>query len=730
MKQYGILLATVVLIAACVPAAAFNNGGFEDNFTGWSHSPEGVQISAEQAAAESKCVVLSASSGQQASITSDPAPVLADAPVKLSWQFRLVSGGGSLATALVSKSGHTILWVEDTPDDDRWHTIELLLQGGGDDRHSILFTASGEGQWALDSVSTTSAELPKVADHPRFAPDATYPEPLGEGWAPDGYLDARCRDLMGQKELVVNIGPLKITLPAEDSCERGIRHGVTTFCTNGSKWDRELTISVQGPPGTRVPDWTVPIAGDARMKFRVPVQCMQTGDHHVKVTFSLEDESASAPLRLHCSSRYPVFGATYNTGERPSESSLNALKAAGCWLHAIHADRRNLADLADPAAELLVTVPTGPDSTDPSEPLNALQSLQRDIFWIPEPKGLTGKEAVITLARAVRKEAGIAPEMMSYPVRVIYDADAAQLRPDDPEEFHALGAAIAELSLPGGGSINSAVLQMPDLPGPVIVGATRDGNDYGNAIFGSVERNRMLDLAPLRALANSSGLNLRFSITDLAIHPTGNRMLEALDVLKAAASGMYQGMTAWCLPLTTGPGAVGLLPASGVADGDPVLQAVRALAGELTGATPVVGPGEADGMSPRPDARVTYKVFLRRREGIVVMWNNTARPIEVAVEFRSQPVTCRLLRFAPGEPFMTEQFQPIFRLTEDARERNALAVYESLHPGEVVCITTMLADPHLGWLRGVKTKGEATHTRPVLPEYDRRPWWEQLGQGR
>lgn len=719
-------MATLVLVAASVPGAALTNGGFEDSFAGWSHSPEGVEIRTEKPADGARCVALSSSANRTASVTSDPATLFADTPVKLSWKYRAMSGEGSLSTAVVSGSMQRTLWVTQTPGDDRWHTVEIMLQGSPGEESSVVFTASGEGQWGLDSVMVSPTGLLEAASHPEFAADTTYPEALEDGWSPEGYLDARCRDLMGQKELVVNLGPLKITLPAEDSCRRGVRHGLATFCTNGSKWERELTVSVQGPAGTRVPDWTIPIVGNARMKFRLPVQCMRTGDHYVKLTFTLEGESASAPVLLHCSAWYPAFGAAFNTPDHPSEEALAAVEAAGCRLQAIHTGRRDVTGLSGMNGELVVTVPTGPEVQDPADLPGLLQSIPPTAFWIPEPKGVTGKEAITSLAGAVRT-AGVVPQMMSYPLRLVYDAAVGELRPQHPDEFETLAAAMSDLSLPGGGSINSAVLQMPDVPGPVIVGAKRDGRDYADTIFGAVERNRMVELAPVRAAARSSGVNLPFSITTLSLHPTGDRALDALEVTKATAAGIYQGMTALCLPLVTGPDAVGLIPSSGSPDNDPVMQAIGALAGELTGATPVVGPGEADGMSVRPDARVSYRVFLRDREGIVLMWNNTGRPIEVAVDFRSQPVTCRLLRFSPGEPFLTEQFQPIFRLTQDARDRNELAVYESLNPNEIVCITTMLADPSIGWLRAVRAKGRATHKKPVLPEYDRRPWWEQLG---
>ena len=197
---------------------------------------------------------------------------------------------------------------------------------------------------------------------------------------------------------------------------------------------------------------------------------------------------------------------------------------------------------------------------------------------------------------------------------------------------------------------------------------------------------------------------------------------------KSIASGLYQGMTALCLPVTDSDSRTGLFAQEPVDPDDPVAEVVRALAGELTGSVPVMPLAPSEQMSTQPDAKVQYAVFLRGQEGIVVMWNNTGRPIDVAVEFRSQPVICKLLRFSPHEPVVTEQLQSIFKRSQAAIDRRELAVYQRLDPTDVVCLTTTLADPHLGWLRTIKPKPPAPDRPREIDRSDRRPWWQKLGE--
>ncbi len=87
------------------------------------------------------------------------------------------------------------------------------------------------------------------------------------GWEPEGTLDARERTIAGQVELVLDLGGVEVSVPQSVTQRRGLRGALLVTATNPSGVDRELTISVAGPVGMRVPERTVPLRGGATLTF-------------------------------------------------------------------------------------------------------------------------------------------------------------------------------------------------------------------------------------------------------------------------------------------------------------------------------------------------------------------------------------------------------------------------------------------------------------------------------
>ena len=159
---------------------------------------------------------------------------------------------------------------------------------------------------------------------------------------------------------------------------------------------------------------------------------------------------------------------------------------------------------------------------------------------------------------------------------------------------------------------------------------------------------------------------------------------------------------------------------------------MRLLAGELTGAEPLVPLADSPGVSADPEASVCYKPFLRGGEGIVVLWNNTSVPKDVTVEFRSEPVVHQRLFFSYQGDFAVQRWDPIMQFSEEAFKRGQPAVYVRLDPLQVQVHTFRLLQPHWTWLRKVEL---TVPLKPVpgtipTPGHEERDWWKDMLGGR
>ena len=65
----------------------------------------------------------------------------------------------------------------------------------------------------------------------------------------------------------------------------------------------------------------------------------------------------------------------------------------------------------------------------------------------------------------------------------------------------------------------------------------------------------------------------------------------------------------------------------------------------------------------------------------------------------------------------------MFNYSQDAVERRQRAVYVTLNPLQVVCLSLSLSDPHAGWLSAITTRGA------IVPKSNRieeaQSWWEE-----
>ncbi len=741
ISQRVFLLAALAL-SFCVGgyAIGLGNGGFEDGLAGWQALADGaanVSASADRPAAGQKCAQLVATADNEAMLVSAPLPVTEIGnPFELQLRVRALSPAAQLSIGLVpSAAEHEMLppeplWTLPGGGDNNWHRLRLTVAARHDPQRPLCLaiTATGDGGWALDEVEVFAHNPPGPQPHEAMADAASYPEPLPADWTPDGLLDARRRQIGQQADLLLDLAGMQISIPEEASCRRGIRQGIDTYCTNRGSQKKRLEVSVQGPADVKVPDWSVPVPPKETMHFYIPVQRLLGEDCWLKITFSYKDSQASVPLLLHTESGYPVLGASWpGEDEPPSVSLLAKLLPLGAGIQHLAVGTAREAPVNHQSGFEYLLSPEAEALDDLAADLAKPDEAGRRHCWLP----YTAESASVEQAgAALRRLAAYlytqdhSPNIFSFPYHLQWNEQdrALQLPPDYPLDAISLQECAGNTS--GTWAVQSLALQLPPLPGATVLHAELDGRSLAAPSAYWVRFNQRTDLAPIRQAARAAGVALPFTVLATDLAGSGDRRIDALKLGKTMVNALYQGATAVLLSARDSADRVGLLAAADGDEADPVAELFAALVPELAAATPVVALGAIETMSPRPDGQVTYKLFLRGDEGIVVMWNNTHEPVAVALGLRSQPVTVKLLRLAYYGEFVQQQFQPIFRLTGKALETKQPAIYLRLDPLDITCVSMRLVDPHVGWTRGIFP---AEGFKVELPAKERGPrWWERL----
>jgi len=224
---------------------------------------------------------------------------------------------------------------------------------------------------------------------------------------------------------------------------------------------------------------------------------------------------------------------------------------------------------------------------------------------------------------------------------------------------------------------------------------------------------RRYDFARLRQMLNRRQLRLPLFLDCLPAKGTGEARLDALMLGRLLISGFAQGCTAATFPADL------LSSLREETDTSPLFAMIRELTRELAGTVPLRGLAGKEGFSGRLGEPITYRSFMRGNEGVLFMWNNTSRPIDVAVVLQALPLQMHLLRLSCSEQFVERRFQGLFSLSDEARTNRQQAVYVRVRPLEIVGLSFNFKNPHAGWL------GQLAPRPPVKKDYG--PHWPERG---
>ena len=640
------------------------------------------------------------------------------------WALKFTVHGGTAGEQIAvgvdtgDEASVPILWRWVLPGGTKDHQVRLQVISGQSSPRLAFAYLGKDGAVTLSQISVEATEIkvPQQKDTTPFGKPAPKAETLPANWDPKGNLDGRVRQLAEDRETIVDIGGLEVGVPAEVTTPRGERASVAAFVVNRGNVDKELTTMTVGPPQVPVEIRTVKVPAKKTTQFHALVQCLTSGDVWAKMMFSCEGQSGAAPVKIHCTPCYPVLGAQWPDdvpAQTPSVTALAALAALPVQMNlvALPTDPGAVAAWLKPFATgpagLAVQVPAMPGADDAAALAAAAAKACPGIqAYIAPP---VGTKAVA----ASRKAAGGSGFMAS----MLFGLDSFG------DEDVAPQALLAELDHPVDGLGACVTVRGRPQPQAVALAEEIDGKTLDAPNLGWAQVDAGVDLGALRGTLADKGAALPILLTDVGGVGTGDARLDALLLARRVASACYRGSTGVMVHAQArGEAGVGLIQENGEASG-PMCEAVRELSRELSGAVPVAAFASKPGFSGVRDAPVVYKSFLRDREGIVVLWNNTSVPQDVAVEVRSEPLAGTLLRLSYTGEFIQRKSDGMFNYSQDAVDRRQRAVYVTLNPLQVVCLSLSLSDPHAGWLSAITTRGK------VVPKNDRvesaQSWWDE-----
>ncbi len=719
MRSAVAAMLLTLLIASAV-GAADTDQQFKLAHKGWTVvGPAGsaAEIILETDADQKPAFVITPSSPVGAWVISQPLPAMAD-PITLSMRVQRRSGSGALAVSFVSDIPEspgqvTPLWHLE-PKDGRMHRIELgLVTHRTEPLRLAIGIVGGEGEWSVEQIELNDWTVPEYKPGPLAdLPVATSPEPLALGWEPPDSLDGRWRTVGTEREMVTNVNGLRITFPAKVMLTQGVRHEMEVLVTNRGDVEKDLTISLQGPPGAYMPTFTVPFAAGGTTLFRPPVQMLQIGNHWVKVKLSSGSQTIEVPLEVVCEPRYPAVGICADS--ESLASSLPDVHQLAQFLHLrIPLKPESTAvvsqQLNKVAGQIILSLPVGNDTSAVLAGANAAQG-----NWMTSLVGLhlpasmqqsSGSDIATTVALATEQIQSKLSEtaIISPPLPVVTSAEG--LMPS-PQFAEALDAGM-------GAAVDSVGLHIPELPPSAVLTEEIDGHLRQQPCLFWADFDRQYDFVSLRHTLTQRQLRLPLFLDSLPLHGTGDSRLDALMAGRLLISGFAQGCTAATLPAD-------LLSSLQQGEGPPPLFAMlRELTRELAGTVPLRGLAGKEDFSGRLGEPITYRSFMRGNEGVLFMWNNTSRPIDVAVLLQALPLQMHLLRLSYSEQFVQRRFQGLFSLSDEARTNRQQAVYVRVRPLDIVGLSFNFKNPHAGWL------GQLLPRPPVKRDYG--PDWPTRG---
>jgi len=640
-------------------------------------------------------------------------------PVTLSMQVRRRSGSSALAVSLLSDipqspSQVTSLWHLE-PKDNRAHRIELGLVAPPTEAVRLAIgAAGGKGQWQVEQIELDGWTPPERKPGPLAEmPAATSPEPLPVGWEPSDSLDGRWRTVGTSREMVTDVNGLRITFPAKVMLTQGVRHEMEVLVTNRGNVEKDLTIGLQGPPGTYMPTFTVPFAAAGTTLFHPPVQTLQVGNYWVKVKLSSGSQTVETPLEVVCEPRYPVVGICGDP--ELLASSLPGVRQLSQSLYLRMPEKPaptsiTNQQLSKVAGQIILSLPLRSDASamlagDRVAQVNWMTSLV-GLYLPASMQQSSGSEIAAAVASAteqIRSELSQAA-IISPPLPVVTSDEG--LMPS-PQFAEALDAGI-------GTAVGSVGLHICDLPHSAVLTEEIDGDLRQQPGSFWVDFDGRYDFAGLRQTLTQRQMRLPLFLDSLPLHGTGDGRLDALMVGRLLISGFAQGCTAATFPADL----LASLQEEEM-DSSPLFAMIQELTRELAGTVPLRGLAGKEGFSGRMGEPIVYRSFMRKNEGILFMWNNTSRPIDVAVVLQALPLQMHLLRLSYSEQFVQRRFQGMFSLSDEAQTNRQQAVYVRVRPLEIVGLSFNFRNLHASWL------GQLAPRPPVKKDYG--PHWPERG---
>jgi hypothetical protein len=631
--------------------------------------------------------------------------------------------GAEIAVAVVTDATKRprSIWRWVLPGGNDRHDIHLVfVQGAKSPRIAFGNTGKGAVTVSRAAVEQTEIKLPARADTTPFGEDVPKIAALLADWTPVGTLDGHVRDLVGDKETVVDIDGMEVGFPAEVDALRGQRTSLLTFVVNRGDNAKKLTVTAIGGPQIPCETRDVDIPAKKTTQFHALVQCLTAGDQWVKLELKSGDETRSVPLKVHCTASYPAFGASWPDPSRtPSVEALAALGGLPVQLHevALPADAgaipARMKPFADAGAEIAVAIPRADAAAAGALAAAAAKANPKVRFYIPSPTGDAKTDvAVVQAVVAARKAAGGG----GFVISPVYDLV------DSGGEDAASPALLSALDAGLGAQVAAIAVHGRPQPSAAVLLEEIDRRRASVPNLGWRDLDRANDLGAVRGALVDKGAGLPMLLCGVGGEGTGDARADTILLARRVASAFYRGATGVTLSGQAPEGGLGLLDAGAATANGPFLQAARQLAVELSSAAPVASLADVPGFSSTVDAPIIYKPFLRGREGIVVLWNNTGVPQDVAVEVRSEPLAGTLLRLSYTGDLIQRKSEPMFQYSEDAVARRQRAVYLTIAPLDVVCLSLVLSDPHAAWLNAITTRGKIVpRTEPLQPA---EKWWD------
>lgn len=578
--------------------------------------------------------------------------------------------------------------------------VELLVPPGG--RPRVAVGVEGTQSWLVDDLA-----IETIAVESAPPGDAAVPESLAPGWKPDGLLDAHERTLGDARELLVLVGGLEVAIPDAVTAPRGHRGSLPVTVVNRGMSEKQLTISVSGPPGFFVPDRTVPIRPGGTTIFRASLQSLRLGEAWVRVTFTCEEESASAPVRVTTTPSYPAGGVAWLDGA-PSDDELTALSSLGCQLHAVRlpADEAAEADLSLPdgfSRLILLGEPWSAENlTRASEALAGLA----DMITVYYPRAATHSAQILKFIDELQAfDSGF---VLGPPLDLRVESSPT-LSDDDLELAARLGEA---------GAIAAPMLRLPVLHPAGVRALTIDGRAPLIALPCWTRLQASTDIGPAAAAIRARA-RLPMFVAELAAAPSGSSAVDALVMARVLTAAAWQGLTGYTVParpIDCPPGAAALSVLD--ADGAPrpvVAQVFAELARELAAAIPLRVYAQDDRIGLADDALVGFRPFMRGDEGLLALWNNTGAEVNLIFETRTQPLDVHTVTIGPGG--VSRSYLGAFHYSEEAVALNRPVVFVRLEPGEFKLLSMQLARAHAGWLSRVEFAPEIPRERSGPPNF-------------